>query len=1026
MIALTQLLTNISCTVPCKDTYDDRTIITGIASDSRQVNKGNIFVAIQGGGIDGHLFLEQAVNKGCIAVVVEKDIPQILFPEVLIIRVQNTRSALGMLASAFYGHPARQMKMIGITGTNGKTTTSWVLENILQANQFKTGIIGTVSYRYTDKNGCSICQDAPLTTPEPIMLHQLLKKMADNEVSHVIMEVSSHALVQQRTAGIFFDVGIFTNLSRDHLDFHKTMENYFTAKQQLFLNHLKPSGTAVLVKQNNISPTDPHNPSASWDQQLAEILHKNKFTPFSDENRDKGEKLILTCGFDTDNDISATNIRLDAQQTAFDLSIHRHAESVQSPLTGRFNILNILCATGAAYALGLSSEIIQNSLAQVSAVPGRLEAISLPEKKLTDCIPTVFVDFAHSPDSLENVLKTLRTITNRKLICIFGCGGDRDTGKRPLMGAISGRLADITLLTSDNPRSESPANILTDIEKGLERSEIPKKSISQLFMEPLPQPGYMIIPDRRSAIFTACSLASSEDVILIAGKGHETYQITGNTKVFFDDRQEALNGLLCWNTDHLLRATNGILVNGRQKDVFRNITTDSRKISQNEIFIALIGENFDGHDYLNRAIQKGAAAVLVEKDIQITDPDTVVIKVKNTLRALGDLAAYRRSLLASHLKVVAITGSSGKTTVKEMTAAILRHHYQTQQTSPDRILVTKGNFNNLIGLPLSLLPVLAHHTIAVLEMGMNRPGEINRLTEIAQPDTGCITNVQPAHLEGLGTIENVALAKTELFETMPDSGVRIVNLDDKNLRKWNKKRQLTRTTGFAVTAQGRNYQPEIRATQIKNLQEKGMLFTLHIRDWKKRISIPAPGHHNVSNAAAASAIADSCGVPPETISHALAHYQAYDKRMEFDQLPGGINIVNDAYNANPASMSAAITTVSQFGDQRCHTAVLGDMLELGNSSETAHTSIGALTADCHYKYLAVTGKYATTVADGAIKAGMNSKNIGIFENKKILTEWLLELIENKEISNNDWILVKGSRGMRMEEVIATLKARLSA
>ncbi len=1026
MTKLARLLYNVPYSILSDTRLDDSNFITGVSCDSRKVEKGHVFIAISGDDTDGHNYIQEAVFNGCIAVVVEKkELPKLL-PEIMVILVEDTHHTLGLIASNYFSNPASQLKMIGITGTNGKTTTSWILENILHANSYKTGIIGTVYYRYLDRNDKEVCHKASLTTPEPLLLHQLLRTMVDNGVSHVVMEVSSHALAQKRIAGISFDAAIFTNLSRDHLDFHQTMEKYFAAKQKLFLNHLSANGSAVVATQKTKIENSPQKQISNWGENLGEILENEKFTQFASA-QNKTTRKTLTCGFNSENDIFAENIRLTSENSFFDLDIFSNKNSIQTPLTGQFNIQNILCAVGAAYTLGLSTKSICKTLTHITPIPGRLENIKLPGCTTNIKAPTIFVDFAHSPDSLENVLKSLQAIKKRKLICIFGCGGDRDSGKRPLMGEISSRLADITILTSDNPRSDPPRQILKEIEQGIKFSDCCKMPIPELFNPNNSSCAYTVIAERKAAIHYACSLADHDDIILIAGKGHETYQIIGNKKTFFDDRVEAINGLLTWNTSHLLQATGGVLVQGQQNTCFTKITTDSRSIKENEIFIALCGENFDGHEYLQTATKKGATALIINKDIQIPDinPDTIIIKVKDTLQALGDLASYRRSLLGPHLKVIAITGSSGKTTVKEMTSAILQKHYNNKQTADDHILATKGNFNNLIGLPLSLLPIQAHHKIAILEMGMNSLGEISRLTEIAQPDIGCITNVQPAHLEGLSTIENVALAKTELFATMTDDSIRIINLDDKHLKAW---QQNTNDVccSFTATDEGIAFNPDIYATNIISLKEQGMRFTLHVNAWKAEITLPVPGIHNVSNALAAAAIATHCDTPPEIICQALTKYNAFDKRMEFDHLPGGIKVVNDTYNANPASMSAALKTVSSFGSQSCHIAILGDMLELGESSEKAHKDIGSQVSAYNFDYLAVTGKFATYVAIGAIEQGMNPQKVRICKDKEIINQWLLELIKNKEIKENDWILLKGSRGMRMEKLLVAVKECLSS
>ncbi|HDK44098.1 MAG TPA: hypothetical protein ENG91_06065, partial [Desulfobacteraceae bacterium] len=523
------------------------------------------------------------------------------------------------------------------------------------------------------------------------------------------------------------------------------------------------------------------------------------------------------------------------------------AVPLESGLIGRYNVLNLLTAAGVGLALELEPEQICGGLAAVRGVAGRLERVRLAGQGQWPPGPAVFVDYAHTPDALENVLRTLRRLVSGRLVCVFGCGGDRDRGKRAMMGEVVGRLADVALLSSDNPRRENAAAIAADIEPGLRQGRMEKTDLEHLLSGKTRARGYVLVADRRQAIQAACALATGEDLVLVAGKGHETYQIIGDEKRFFDDRLEAKNALLRWNTDHLLRATGGTLSSGGRRVLLGAISTDSRTIEPGDVFLALTGEHFDGHDYVDIAVRKGAAAVIVERPLP---PDrrqeTAVILVADTLRALGDLARYRRRLLAPAVRVVGITGSSGKTTVKEMTAAIFAAEYEA--VGCDSVLKTRGNLNNLIGLPLSLLRLKAEHRVAVLEMGMNRPGEIKRLAGIADPDIGCITNVQAAHLEGLGTIDGVAAAKGELFAAMRDDAVRVINYDDPLVRRLARQGRGGRI-GFAVTRSGRRYHPEVRVTRVRSLGVAGMRFTLQINDRQQRLTVPAVGQHNVGNCA---------------------------------------------------------------------------------------------------------------------------------------------------------------------------------
>ncbi|MGD9949334.1 MAG: UDP-N-acetylmuramoyl-L-alanyl-D-glutamate--2,6-diaminopimelate ligase [Desulfobulbus sp.] len=975
--------------------------VTAVVLDSRQVKPGSIFVAVPGDKIDGRTFIPEAIRRGCSAIVVE-DQAGLDDPSLPLILVEDSHAAVGELAAAWYGYPARKLQLIGITGTNGKTTSSWLIEGMLLAAGCRPGVIGTVNYRYHGRDGLCVIQDAPLTTPDPVTLQSLLHTMVEEGVTHVIMEVSSHALHQNRIGRTLFDVALFTNLSRDHLDYHQTMEAYFSAKKRLFTRYLKQNGIAVVV-------TGPHAEGRDWGEELCQSL---KNVP------------LLRCGLSAQSEVNAQACAQTIDGFHCQLDLQGDVGDFTSPLTGSYNILNVLAAAGVGMGLGIPTGTIRLGLSLVARVPGRLERVRLPGAE-TQPLPSVFVDYAHTPDALENVLQTLKTLAPGRLICLFGCGGDRDRGKRPLMGEMAGQYADVVIVTSDNPRTEDPEAIISEIIPGVANSGKPQVAAEPLLTGAARCQGFAVIANRHEAIAKACSLAAPTDSILIAGKGHENYQIIGSKRHFFDDCREAANGLLHWNERHLLAATKGQIISGRQQGLFGQISTDSRTIGPGDIFVALKGEAFDGHAYIERAVKAGAKAIIGERiPDMLAAPDVLAIQVKDSLEALGDLASYRRRLLAPKVHVAAITGSSGKTTVKEMVAAIFAQATGTTKSGIDPVLKTKGNFNNLVGLPLSLLPIEYGHELAVLEMGMNVPGEITRLTTIADPDIGCINNVHPAHLQGLGSIEGVAAAKGELFAGMRADAVRIVNLDDVHVREQAEKSG-GKQIGFAVSPSGRKLGPLVSATQQENLGELGMRFTLHIGEWQQRITVPVYGEHNVSNCAAAAAIAHGAGIPPEVIVLGLTRYQpSVDKRLAVSEMSGGIKVINDAYNANPSSMAAGLRTVASFGKPGCrHLAALGDMLELGDASDSLHGGIGTLVAELGYDGLALTGSHASVVAEAALAGGMGKESVRIFDDHAAMAAWFIQLIEQGRLESGDCLLVKGSRGMRMERLLEALEQR---
>jgi len=503
------------------DSLSSQTDIEAVTSDSRQAGPGVLFVAVQGLTVDGHDYVKDALKKGCPAVIVEKGrCGSVDFPGgTVCLEVDDTRIALGRIAAAFRDNPSSRMTMIGITGTNGKTTSAYLLEALIRKAGGNPGVIGTVNYRY---NGLEL--PASHTTPDPVSLQRLLRRMADAGVTHVIMEASSHALAQKRLEGVWFDVALFTNLSRDHLDFHGDMEHYFASKKLLFRDCLKEKARAVVLTEPAENDRRGRKPAgSSWGSRLVvDLQGSGNWRQLHGDNR------LTTCG-GPGNQVAVREFRegLDG----IDAVVETPAGTIDlhSPLVGEFNLRNLLGVIGVALALNLTLETIREALYAAGAAPGRMQPVGRHRGA------RVFVDYAHTPDALENVLKTLRKLAAGRLIVIFGCGGDRDRGKRPQMGSIAGRLADVMAVTSDNPRSERPETILADIEKGLIALDLPRMRLETLLYRKN-QPGYDLVISRREAIRIVMRHAGPDDVILISGKGHETYQQTREGRSFFDDR----------------------------------------------------------------------------------------------------------------------------------------------------------------------------------------------------------------------------------------------------------------------------------------------------------------------------------------------------------------------------------------------------------------------------------------------------------------------------------------------------------
>src|SRR5438105_7134254 len=459
--------------------------VESIAYDSRRVQRDGLFVALRGEKSDGHDFIAQAVEKGAAVIVAERAEKH---PRATCVVVENTRAALADLSTRFYNFPARKLKLAAVTGTNGKTTTTFLIKHICEKAGMRCGLLGTVRYEIGER-----VLPAARTTPESLDLQELLAQIANADCRAAAMEVSSHALAQNRTGDIEWDVAVFTNLTQDHLDFHGTMENYFEVKAKLFAQ--------LAQQEKKRKPVAIVNVDDRWGEQLVDKIDKNI--------------LVVTFGVGARADFRASNYRMEFGGTSYQLDARGKSYLVRVPLIGRFNVANSMAALAAANALGVNLREAVMSLAKSPQVPGRLEMV--PAKRQFQ----IYVDYAHTPDALLNVIKTLRELEPRRLIVVFGCGGDRDRQKRPLMGRIADQNADYSIITSDNPRKEDPGKIIAEVEKAFRGNHFEK------------------ITERAAAISRAIEIAQPRDIVLIAGKGHENYQEFADHTVPFEDIQVA-------------------------------------------------------------------------------------------------------------------------------------------------------------------------------------------------------------------------------------------------------------------------------------------------------------------------------------------------------------------------------------------------------------------------------------------------------------------------------------------------------
>jgi murE/murF fusion protein len=964
-----------------------RSQVTGtLQTDSRQVRPGDGFIAWPGAATDARQHVAAALASGAVAVLVEQaGVEPYAFNDARVAAYPELKAASGPIAAAYFDHPTAHLRVLAVTGTNGKTSTAWwlaqALSNLKQPAPIPCGLVGTLGIGRPPVPGLTgAAGDAAaspdllstgMTTPDPVLLQQHFRHFVQAGVQACAIEASSIGLEEHRLDGTRIHTALFTNFTQDHLDYHGSMAAYWQAKLALF------QWPGLLAAVVNID--DPQG------IELAAMLQARALA-------------VWTVSCQRDARLQARDIHYDAQGLSF--WVHEGAERHHLPtrLIGSYNVANLLGVLGAMRSLGVPLAAAVAACTDLTPVPGRMECLGDAEQ------PLVAVDYAHTPDALAQALQALRSLAEQRggqLWCVFGCGGDRDAGKRPLMGAMAASHADRVLVTSDNPRSEKPDAIISQILLGLTG-----------------QSAVMVQPDRALAIAQAIGQAAPRDVILLAGKGHEDYQEVAGQRLPFSDLVQAraalaarpatpppsappgmmrLGAALPW-LDHAQLVPAGV---ANANPVFSRVHTDTRTLAPGDLFVALRGERFDGNDFLAEAKARGAVAALCEgdADARLHAAGLPGLVVPDAKRALAQLATHWRAQFA--LPLIAVTGSNGKTTVTQMIAAILRDF------QPEAYLATQGNLNNDIGVPLTVLRLRAHHALAVVELGMNHPGEIAHLAAIAQPTVALVNNAQREHLEFMATVEAVAQENGTVIDALSDHGVAVFPSDDLYTALWAAQARSRPTLQFcadaAKSAEVRPLQADWSgdAWKIAAITPAGPLhYALHIA-----------GLHNVKNSLAAVACTLAAGVPLASIARGLSQFEPVKGRsraLVVAHAGRAITLVDDTYNANPDSVKAAIEVLATLPAPRL--LVLGDMGEVGDQGPQFHAEAGQLASALGIEHLFTLGPLATS-------AGAHLEGSRHFEDMPSLQAAVLAALP--ELGS---VLVKGSRFMQMERVVAAVTA----
>ena len=886
--------------------------IKGLALNSKDVKKGFIFFAIKGTRFNGESYIDKAIKNGAIIIICSKTC-KFKSTKVNIIKTKKVRNYLSEISSKFY--KLKPKNIIAVTGTNGKTSVADFFYQILNANNIPVASIGTLGIRYREK-----FIKTNLTSPDVITLHKNLYKLKKNKIDNVIIEASSHGLDQNRLDNLNLKAGIFTNFSQDHLDYHKSMKAYIKAKLILF-KKLLPKKSYVIADKS------------IKEYSILEKISKKRQLKLLDSNK-----------------------------------IFNDIKKLSLSLFGSFQKRNLSMAILAARLCNLNDTKIRRALKKIKNVDGRLELI----KKYPNDIK-VFIDYAHTPDALQEVIKSLKNNLNTNISLVFGCGGERDFKKRPLMAKIAKSFCDKIYVTDDNPRKENPKKIRKEIINHLKGSN------------------YFNIGNRSEAIKEAISRAEPNEIILIAGKGHENYQDYGNKIISISDRE--IIKKLKINKNVINQKKQNYLFNSKilnkiikSKKIysFDGLAIDSRDVKKDNLFLAIKGKYNDGNQYISKAIKKGARyAVSSKKNIKHKNK---IVKVDNPINFLNKFAKLKRD--NCNAKILAITGSAGKTSLKNI-LNILLQKYEKTYASP-------RSFNNHYGVPISLSNLNSNHKFGVFEVGMSKSGEISQLSKMIKPNLAIITNIAEAHIENFRNIKGIAKEKSEIINNIQNNGTIVLNRDDKFFNYLNAKAKLKK---IKIVTFGKSKQSDVRLIKIQQ-NSKIKKITISVKDEILKLRIR---DINIYNVLASVAVLKELDLNLKKSIQVFKNFEPSEGRgrtHKIKRYKKFFRLIDESYNANPLSVKNALNNFSEIKkDNFKKYFLLGDMLELGKKTDIYHRELSRLINSSDIDKVFVKGK----------KSLFTYKNLNKNKRGNILQcNEDVDLILKNIIANNDYLMIKGS------------------